>query len=85
VPRRTPLPTNRARTCKTVSGRMRQTIYLKQKIIIFVKILPDKEFIFLPLATLKIQEATVTILFPVFEKVKVELRFFFFIIPSNWN
>jgi hypothetical protein len=38
----------------------RPTIYLKQNMIIFVKKLPDKEFIFLPLATLKIQEATVT-------------------------
>jgi hypothetical protein len=35
-----------ASTCKTLSGGV---IY--QKIIIFVKVLPDREFIFLPLAT----------------------------------
>jgi hypothetical protein len=39
----------------TVSGRVIHKIFsadnLKKKIIIFVKILPDGEFIFLPLAT----------------------------------
>jgi hypothetical protein len=43
-------------TCKTFSSSVidnlfRPTIYLKQNIIIFVKKLPDREFIFLLLAS----------------------------------
>jgi hypothetical protein len=45
-----------ASTCKTFSSRVihkiiQPTIYLRQNIIIFVKKLPDREFIFLPLET----------------------------------
>jgi hypothetical protein len=52
-------------TCKTFSSRVIHKIFstddlFKAKHIIFVTILPDREFICLRLATYKIQEATVT-------------------------
>jgi hypothetical protein len=52
-------------TCKTVSGRAIHKTFSADNFFKandnnnFGKILPDREFIFLPVATLKVQEATV--------------------------